>query len=135
MMTSRTGNRRGLTLVEVLIAITILAAGAPLLLQALAKGAQVLASARYRAAAHAFTAAKLADIELAAREGALPSKTAGAFLQAGQRYEWAIHAEPVAEDPALQTVTLTVGWRQGPHQYESSVTTVQRAPEPVEQPS
>lgn len=126
---------KGLTLVEVLISVALLAAGSVLVLQALAKGAHVLASARCRAAAHAFASAKLADIELAARQGALPAKTSGTFRQSGAEFDWAIQAAPTGDTPFLETVTLTVGWRQGPHRYEQRVTTVKRAPEPAEPPA
>ena len=125
----------GLTLVEVLISICILAVGAVLLLQALARGAHVLAAARLRATAYAFAAAKMADIELAAHNSTQPPKTSGTFQQAGQRFEWAIQAEPLAEDPDLELVSLIVSWYQGPHRYESDVTMIRRAPKPVEQAS
>jgi prepilin-type N-terminal cleavage/methylation domain-containing protein len=53
----------GLTLVEVLISIAILALGAGLVMQALARGAHTLVVARNRSTAYAFSAAKMTDLE------------------------------------------------------------------------
>ena len=116
----------GLTLVEVLISIAILAVGAVLIMQALARGAQALALARHRATAYSFAVSKLADLDITSARGSTP-KTAGQFGTGPDRFDWHVEVAPL-EVPSLQVVTLTVEWRQGGQRYESSFSTVQQAP-------
>ena len=117
---------RGLTLVEVLISIAILAAGSVLIMQALARGASTLALAQRRMTAYSFAASKLADLQLAAAEGKTV-RTAGQFGADKDRFEWHLDTSPL-EVPSLQAMTLTVEWRQGGRRYESSFSAVQPVP-------
>lgn len=118
-----------MTLVEVLISVAILAIGAVLIMQALARGAFAQALAQHRATAYAFAAAKLADLEMIAAAGAIPASS-GRFWAGQDAFEWQVGAAPLDDAPELQLLTLTVSWRQGRHRYESSYSVVQRAPEP-----
>ena len=128
---SRTGKRangfNGFTLVEVLISVAILAVGSVLIMQALARGAYALAVAAQRSTAYSFAAAKLADLELSARQGIVPN-SAGRFGTGARQCEWRVDASPLDDEPQLALLTLTVGWRQGRYQYESRFSTVQRLP-------
>ena len=108
------------------MSIAILAASAVILTQALARGASTLALAQRRMTAYSFAASKLADLELAAAEGKTV-RTAGAFGDDTDRFEWHLDASPL-DVPSLQTMTLTVEWRQGGRRYESSFSTVQPVP-------
>ena len=118
--------RQGLTLVEVLISVAILAVGAVLIMQALARGAYGLTVASNRSTAYAFAAAKLVDLELSAQQGTVP-KTRGRFRTDRGRFEWTVHTAPL-DEPQLELIMLTVSWRQGRHAYESSYSTAQRVP-------
>ena len=117
---------------EVLLSVAILAIGAVLIMQALARGAYALAVAKYRSTAYAFSEAKLADLELSASQGLIP-KASGHFGAGQERFEWTVSATPLEEALPIQRVTLTVGWRQGRHPYESDFSLVQRVP-PESQP-
>jgi hypothetical protein len=121
-----------LTLVEVLISVAILATGAGMVLQALARGAHALATARHRATAYAFSAAKLADVRQRLDQGTL-DKTAGEFRSGTGQYRWDVATSPLAIDPVsgapmLELVTLTVGWTQGRHDYAEEFAYVRRVP-------
>ena len=116
--------RRGLTLIEVLVSVAILAAGAVLILQALATGAYTLNVARNRTQAYTFARSKMADLEMALRQGE-ELKTRGRFRMGREQYRWTLHSS-ATEDPEFELITLTVAWRQGQHDHESQFSTVRR---------
>jgi hypothetical protein len=116
-----------LTLVEILISVAILAVGAVLIMQALARGAYALSAAHVRSQVYAFSAAKMADLELSLQQGVAPN-TEGQFGVGREQIRWRVKTTLVDDEPELQLVTLIVSWRQGRHDYESSVATVQRVP-------
>lgn len=131
-MTSRTGDRSGLTLIEILISVAILASASVLIMQALLRGAYMLESAKRRTTAYAFAAAKLADVELALLSGE-ELKTGGQFWAGREAFRWAVAMEPAPDEPDdLQLVTLTVNWRQGRHPYRETYSTI--VPIPKEEP-
>ena len=118
----------GLTLVEVLISVAILAAGAGIVLQALARGAHALAAARNRAAAYTFSASKLADLQQRLDQGEV-EKTAGQFGTRAGQFDWRVDAAALAGAPDVELVTLTVAWKQGRHDYAEQFSLVHRLPE------
>ena len=131
-----TGNCRshrvGLTLIEILISVVILAFASVLILQALAKGAYTLNVAKNRMRAYAFACAKMADLELSFKQGARPAPT-GEFRVGRDRFQWRVETSKLPERPPLERVTLTVQWHQGRKAYESQVSTFERVAE--DQPS
>lgn len=132
---SAIGNRRssfakGLTLIEILISISILAFALVLILQSLGRGAYALALAGNRLRAYEFAAAKLGDLELAWRAGEAP-KAKGSFRLGGTAFDWAVLSQPV-DHPELALSTLTIRWDQGRHAQESQVEAVHRVPPPEE---
>ncbi|MBI4342931.1 MAG: prepilin-type N-terminal cleavage/methylation domain-containing protein [Candidatus Omnitrophica bacterium] len=122
----------GFTLVEVLLSIAILSAGAVLVMQALARGAFALNAAEARTTVYTFAAAKLADLEIGFGQGLIP-KTSGEFKADGQPIRWRLETSPVAEEPELELVTLAVSWPQGRQRQEERFTMVRRI-NPEEQP-
>ena len=118
----------GLTLVEILISVALLASAAVLVMQALAKGAYVSALAHDRLDAYTFASAKLADLDVAMAQGLVPDP-AGQFRVGRQLYRWHLDTAPVAEHPWLEQMTLTVDWQQGRHARESHVTAIRRLAE------
>ena len=127
-MILRTGNsgRRGLTFVEILISVAILAGAVVLIMQALARGAYLMRLAENRLLAYTFATAKMADLETSLRQGEVP-KLFGEFRNGLERFDWRVHADP-EEDPRLERLTLTVEWRQGRDAYQSSVSLLRRLP-------
>ncbi len=82
-------DQKGLTLVEVLVSILILAAGSVYLLQALAKSAEVQRKMEDQNSFYPFMASKLAEIEMRVSPEKNPFKPAkGSFSDKAQRYEW-----------------------------------------------
>ena len=121
-----------MTLIEVLVSVGILAASAVVILQAFVRGAYTLALVKNRMAAYAFSSAKMADVELALRQGKAPEPK-GRFRMGRDEFEWRIEAGPSGDDPQLARIALTVGWHQGRSLYESQVVTLARLPEAAAQ--
>ena len=117
-----------MTLIEVLLSLAILAIGQVVILQALARGAYALAGAERSSTAYAFAAAKLADLDLSFQQRVEP-KMSGRFGSGQGAFEWHVDRVPQDDQLRLALVTLTVGWRQGKHEYASRFNMVHRAPE------
>ena len=150
-MTSPIGNRRsghfssrgvpirkwvglaGLTLIEILISVVILATASVLIMQALVRGAYALEVAHRRTQAYTFSSVKMADLEMSLQRGQEP-KTHGEFRMDHTPFEWDVQMMPLADEPQLQLVTLTVGWRQGRNDYSSQVSTVAKMPDVAAEP-
>ena len=120
--------RRGLTLVEILISVAILASASVFVLQALTRGAYAVALRRNKLRAYAFASAKMADLELSAAQGTPPRK-AGEFSFGRDRFQWRVDASVDPATPQCELVTLTVGWQQGRHPHESQISALLRLPE------
>ena len=123
-----TPRRIGLTLIEVLVSIAILASASVLVMQAFVRGAYVLALARNRLGAYTFASAKMADLELGFARGVAP-KPSGQFQIGRDQFQWRVEAAPASQDPELELVTLTVDWHQGSRAYASRVSMLRRLPE------
>ena len=124
-MTWRIGSNRGLTLIELLVSVTILASAIVLIMQALARGAYALSSAETRTNVYAFSVAKMADLALGLDQGVIP-KPSGQFQAGNVPVHWRVDAAPVDGEPELELMTLTVDWSQSGRPYESRVSTVRR---------
>ncbi len=122
-MTSRTGDALGLTLIELLVSVAILAMGSVLTMQALARVAHAQMVAESMMAAHLFAASKMAALELASREGELEPSASGSVGTGDQALRWRATTEAVPEDPAVRAVSLAVAWRHGAQIYERRLDT------------
>ena len=130
-MISPTGNSdHGLTLIELLVTVVLLSTSVVLIMQGLARGAHSVRLAQHRLAAYTFLVAKMADVELNLNAGS-ELRPHGEFRMGGTPFAWRLDTLPVADEPQLEQVTLAVEWRQGPHSYESHVSTFRRAPRPT----
>lgn len=128
-MTSATGSSRGLTLIEVLVSVVILAVGAVAIAQALAKASEAQAIADDYAAANLLALSKMADVELAFRKGEPVEDGQTGSVRLGLRsFDWQVAAAPLMDDPNTSTVTLVVNWRRGRTPYERRVDTLLRLP-------
>ena len=119
-----------MTLIEILVSVAILATALVFILQACVRGAYVLTQTQYRLSAYAFASAKMADLELAFRQGVIP-KVSGEYRVGREQFRWHVNTAPSSEDPRFELVTLTVGWHQGRNAYESRVATLRRIPLPA----
>lgn len=124
--------QRGLTLIEVLLSVIVLATGVVLILQAFATSSRVLLRARNRLDAYTFASAKMGDLESAFQQRKTP-KLHGVFHNGTRKFTWHVTTTPTESDPALHEVALTVGWKQGLHDFTTGVTTLAHieAPEGV----
>ena len=127
-MILRTGSKFGLTLIEILVSVAILAAGAVLIMQALLRGAYALTFAEQRFHAYTFSVGKLADVETALRTGQSLTPH-GRFRMGNDQFTWQLEASPLPEDPQLELVTLTVGWGAGRQERSTRIGLLRRVPE------
>lgn len=120
----------GLTLIELLATIVLLSVSVVFIMQALARGAHSVRLAQQRLAAYTFLASKIAEVELDLQAGREELRPHGTFRMSGTPFHWQLGTLPVTDAPQLEEVTLTVGWRQGPHDHESHVSLLRQLPLP-----
>jgi prepilin-type N-terminal cleavage/methylation domain-containing protein len=126
---------RGITLIEVLVSVVVLAVGATAVAEALARASYAMTVADQYTVSHTFAMSKISDIERAARAGELADEAARGTFQIGpDRYSWEVSTTPVPEQPLLQTVELAVRWNRGLRAYERTLTTLVSLPEPEASP-
>ena len=133
-MTSPIGNsprktskrHRGLTLIEVLISVILLAGGAVLVMQSFATGWEAIVRADERASAYLFALSKLADLELAQGQGRnLAERTDGSFRVGAKPYTWHLNLQADEEKArAPQLVTLSIYWPRGRDKDEAQFSMV-----------
>lgn len=133
-MTSPIGER-GLTLIEVLVAVAILASSAVGVLQALGTVAHALALGEQRLSAYEFAASKMEELKLEALQiqssdpdPLKPLNTHGSFRLGMQPFRWEVTSQAVSADSGLGSMTLTVGWIRGAQEYENRFSTLFRLP-------
>lgn len=120
---------KGLTLIELLVSIVILSVGAIFVLRAYAKTAHALMIAEDRFNSYVFSVSKMAEKEMALREGLdVETGEEGTFQVEGQRFDWDIAVEPLSEEQ-LNLMTLTVVWRRAGHTFEDHIQTLFKPPE------
>ena len=121
--------RRGLTLVEVMMAVVILSCVSVFVLQALANASYALSVAENRTDVYEFALSKMAQLEMAvlATRG-LGGNEESSFQVGSQKFEWKATQQPVLENPLVGSVTLTVTWHQGSQTYESRFETLVKVP-------
>lgn len=130
-MTSRAGKARGLTLVETLASVVILSVGTVYIMQALLRAAHAQAVASQQADASLLALSKLADVELAVREGRTPEEQKAGRVRLGPNtFDWELTTTPAITDPKLLTVALAVTWEEGGVSRARRVDTLLRLPEP-----
>ena len=121
--------RGGLTLIEVLVSVVILSAGAVVLTQSLANAAHAQAVTESRMQAYLLAASKMGDLELiAARGEVVPAQTEGTIRVGGDAFRWSTIAS-APNDDFVQTVRLQIAWQQGAHAYAQRFETAVRLPE------
>ena len=126
-MTSPIG--KGLTLIEVLVSIVILSTGVALVLPAFARIVHAQELAARSTQAYLFAVSKIAEVELSALQGIVPTEVEeGSFRVGQQPYVWELSAVPVAEDPQVHLVTLDVAWRFGQDHSTRNFSTLVRVP-------
>lgn len=85
----RVFNQKGLTLIEVLVSILILAGGCVYVLQALAKSAEVQKKVEDGVVLYPFLASKFSQVEMRVSAEKNPFKNQqGDYTEGGSRYQW-----------------------------------------------
>lgn len=116
----------GMTLVEVLISVALLAGGAVLIIQAFAHTWEAAGVEDSRSAAYLFALSKLSDLELAHQQNHdLRDKVSGNFRSGKEIFKWETHIEPAFTPPpeskeiAPDRVTLLVQWPRDQWRFET----------------
>lgn len=124
--TNSTGAPRGLTLVEVLISVALLAGGAVLVIQAFAHTWEAAGMEDERSTAYLFALSKLSDLELAHQQGHdLRDRLSGNFRSGKETFKWETSIEPAFPPPAASKevppdrLTLLVQWPRDHWQFET----------------
>ena len=134
-MTSRTGNPRrnepprGLTLIEVLISVVLLAMGAVFIMQALARISYAQLVAEDRRSAYFFSLSKMAEIELSVWQGTFPKEGEHGRVRVGASTgSWDVTASPLADDSQEMAIVLTTSWHRGADAFTHHVETILHIP-------
>ncbi|GEM_PF-4251924 len=130
LVTRHSSLSKGLTLVEILISVALLAFALALILQGLARGAYALALATNRLRAYEFVATKLADVELSGDSG----RTSGRFRMGADAFAWTTEVLRLPDAETLELVTLRVAWQQGRREYAEQASAIRRRPPGDEDP-
>ena len=126
---TRARSRQGISLIEVLISAVILAVGAVVVLQAMAKAAYAQTVIDRQTGAYLFVLSKMADLALLAREGqVLPEQDDGTFREGCQTFTWTVATAPAFDDPSTRAVTLSISWQTGGSSEERRLETWLRLP-------
>ena len=114
----------GLTLIEVLISVILLAGGAVLVMQSFATGWEAMARADDRSAAVLFAMSKLADLELASQQGhEVTQRPSGTFRVGVRPFAWSVDVQPIERGEEEQRLlTLSVTWPRGRSTDEAQFT-------------
>ena len=116
---------------ETLASVVILSVGTVYVMQALLRAAHAQAVASQQADASLLALSKLADVELAVREGRTPEEHEAGRVRLGPHaFDWDLTATPAITDPKLLTVALAVTWEEGGVSRARRVDTLLRLPEP-----
>lgn len=118
-MTSGTGNK-GFTLIELMIAASILAAGTILIQQGLLRSANVLSHHAYALAAQRWAEEKLWEAREAELYSDVPQNAAGSgtFTASQKVFGWSLEVEARSGEAELRYFNLLVGWTEGNRRVE-----------------
>lgn len=113
-------SQEGFTLVEVLIAVVILAVGLLLVVESLSRGQQELRASDYLTQASMLAEDKLAETEIRVRQyhRLQAGQEQGVWSQFGKNIPWlvkveAYHHESVIDETKLNKVTVDLNWMEG----------------------
>ncbi len=118
-MTSRTGNERGFSLIELLIAASVLALSVTMIQGSFLGAARVFGRYQGNFEAEAWMNEKLWDAEEALLFSDPPDTSSedGVFSRSGRQYEWHKQIDPLPQRD-LYSVRLTASWSEGQQRVE-----------------
>ncbi len=116
--------RSGLTLIEVLISVILLAGGAVLVMQSFATGWEAMVRADDRSTAVLFAMSKLADLELASQQSRdVMERPSGTFRVGVRPFAWSVDVQSIERGEEEQhLLTLSVTWPRGRSTDEAQFT-------------
>lgn len=114
--------------------VMILSVAAVGILQALAMISRTAQISENHFQAYSFALSKMAEVQMNARKGEVSEVTdEGRFRIGMQEFTWQVAAQPVASFPTLESRSLKVAWKMGPHSYEKEYRTFVRIPKEDEE--
>ncbi len=114
MTTSKIGNRRGFTLIELMAAVAILSLGTSLIQEGLLRSLTLLGRYSHSLKAQAWMDERLWQAEedtFYAQEGG-GGERAGEFTDEGKAYTWSLQSMPLNGTTALYSFKLIVVWAE-----------------------
>ena len=126
--------RRGFTLVDLLVAITILSIGIIFVLRSFLAVGSALNRGDNIFNALCFAEAKLADTEEELIKGNRidESEKQGEFLEDNRKFSWRLEGEDPTEEEPLREISVKVFWKEGNRQRDISLGTYVRYKEKKE---
>ena len=114
-----------MTLIEVMVALSILSVSSVISLQALATIYRALDVAANRSIVCDFAASQMAELVIRPLEKKeLTFSDEGSFSVGPQRFQWEERGQPLAFNPSLGSVALNVSWQKGTAAYESNFSSI-----------
>lgn len=113
-MTSKTGTKKGFTLIEVMVAAAILSVGIVLVQQGFLRSATLLAKLSRTLEARQWADEKVWEVKenLFYSQDPSPGEGSGSFESNGRKYSWTAQAEPLSLAD-LYAVRVVVQWPDG----------------------
>ena len=127
---------RGLTLIEVLVAVVLLSVGTIMGLQGLATISRALSRMESQSAAYEFAVNKMTELESRALHSTkleeFEKLEEGTFQAAQRSFAWVTSWTVPDPDVSLGSIRLTVSWQHGEARYESQFSTLINLPKSEE---
>lgn len=120
MLTYRYARQSGFTLLELMVALVILALGIVGLMRAVSQG--MAATAQIRDVTAATTLAQMKMEELASNVADLPAESSGNFGDEAPEFSWRAMAEET-DIEGLKKITVVVLWQRGNRQQSVTLET------------
>jgi prepilin-type N-terminal cleavage/methylation domain-containing protein len=115
MMILPTGNKRGFTLIEIMISVAILSVGLILVLQGFSHAFNILRISRDNLETSLFAQEKMAEMEINAKQekDAFLDDVSGVSRSNNIEFNWQIRLTPDKEYEDLYEAVTTVSWKEG----------------------
>ncbi|MBN1587243.1 MAG: prepilin-type N-terminal cleavage/methylation domain-containing protein [Candidatus Omnitrophica bacterium] len=118
--------KKGLTLIEVLVSVVILATGAVAVTQALMRVSHAMSVAEFRTLSTQFAASKMAEVEMLVAQGEEVRPGQGRTGFGLRSFEWTLDVSEthLLDSNRLGLITLDLVWKRGSASYRQKYQTL-----------